>query len=232
MPAICVAGAGTDIGKTYIAVALLHEWRRRGLAVDAFKPVASGYTDEAAADSDPGRLLSAMGLPADRAQLDRICPLRFKAPLSPPLAARLEGRSIDYDAVVAACRQHLVTAEQRHILIETAGGVMSPLDSDHTMLDLMAALRMPVVLVGGSYLGSISHTLTALSVLRGAGLAVAAIALSESEGPNPPLGDTEAALSRLRRPNTPVICFGRNTPSGDASGRLADCLAGTDNGPI
>jgi dethiobiotin synthetase len=220
MPAIWIAGAGTDIGKTYVAAALLSEWRRCGLPVDAFKPVASGYADEAAAESDAGRLLAAMEIPVDRAQIERICPLRFAAPLSPPLAARLERRRIDFDDVVDRCQRTMAAAGRQRLLIETAGGVMSPLDDDHTMLDLMTAVPARVVLVAGSYLGAISHTLTALTVLRGRGLEVGAIAISESEGANPPLKETEAALARLAGA-TPIVPFARNRGAGAAAALLA-----------
>lgn len=224
MSVFSIAGAGTDIGKTYVAVALIRALRRRNVPVDALKPVASGYNAAAAAESDPGLLLAALGLPADRPNLDRICPLRFAAPLSPPLAAQREGRRIVHDEVVAFCRERASASAGGLLLVETAGGVMSPLDDDHTMLDLMMALEAPVVLVGGSYLGAISHTLTALAVLRGAGLPVVAIALSESEGDNP-FTETLAALGRLAR-DVPAIPFRRAAPPDDAAARLAACLDG------
>jgi dethiobiotin synthetase len=218
MPALSIAGAGTDIGKTHVAVALIHALRRRGVSVDALKPVASGYTDDTAAESDPGRLLQALGLPLTTETLDRICPLRFAAPLSPPLAARLEGRRIDYNAVLHFCRKR--TVARQVLLVETAGGVMSPLDDDHTMLDLMADLGAPVVLVAGSYLGAISHALTALSVLRHAGLSVCAIALSESEGVHPQLEETQRALQHFGG-SVPVVPFLRKAPPDAAADVLA-----------
>lgn len=207
MPAIWIAGAGTDIGKTYVSVALIGALRRRGAGVDALKPVASGYGDDTATGSDPGRLLTALGRPIDRANLDRVCPHRFAAPLSPPLAARLEGRSIAFDAIVDLCRERAAGPET--VLIETAGGVMSPLDDDQTMLDLMAAVPAPVVLVAGSYLGAISHALTALAVLHSRGLAVPVMALSESDGDNPQFNDTQEALARLSG-GTMIVPFRRN----------------------
>jgi len=54
------------------------------------------------------------------------------------------------------------------VLAESAGGIMTPLDDRHTMLDVMERLRWPVILVAGSYLGAISHTLSALEVLKNA----------------------------------------------------------------
>ena len=69
---------------------------------------------------------------------------------------------------------------------------MVPLDESHTVLDWMSALRIPVLLVAGSYLGTISHTLTALHVLAHRNLDIAAVVVSESSAPGAPLDETVA----------------------------------------
>ena len=171
MPALLVAGIGTDVGKTYVAAAVLAGLCARKLAVDAFKPLASGLDPDRPAGSDPAMLLAAMGEAATPEGVARVSPWRFRAALAPDQAAALEGRRVDAAAVIAACRARVEAAGDRWLLIETAGGIMSPLDADTTMLDLAAALRLPVLLVAGSYLGAISHTLTAVRVLDAAGLA-------------------------------------------------------------
>ena len=71
---------------------------------------------------------------------------------------------------------------------------MVPLDERHTVLDWMSALRLPVILVTGSYLGTISHTLTALHVLTQRNLSAAAIVVSETPGSTVPLDDTVASI--------------------------------------
>ncbi|HMO43121.1 MAG TPA: AAA family ATPase, partial [Phenylobacterium sp.] len=83
-----VAGAHTDVGKTYVACALLSAARAKGLSVAAFKPVVSGISADDWEASDPGRLIAAMGEPLDAARLEAVSPLRFAAALSPPMAAR------------------------------------------------------------------------------------------------------------------------------------------------
>jgi dethiobiotin synthetase len=80
---------------------------------------------------------------------------------------------------------------------------MVPLDSSHTVLDWMAALGLPVILVTGSYLGSLSHTLTATRALAGAGLEIAALVVNESPGGTVPLPETIAVLRRFV-PGVPV----------------------------
>ncbi|WP_374579296.1 dethiobiotin synthase [Phenylobacterium sp.] len=186
MRALFVAGAHTDIGKTWAACALLRAARAKGLSVAALKPAVSGIDPADWSQSDPGRLLAAMGRELTDAALDEIAPLRFAAALSPPMAARLEGVDLKIARLVEFCRAGLAASHADLMLVEGAGGVMSPMAEDGTCLDLMAALAVPAVLVGGSYLGSISHTLTALETLRGRGLAVEAVIVSQSADPGAP----------------------------------------------
>ena len=83
------------------------------------------------------------------------------------------------------------------LLIEGVGGVMVPLDEHRTILDVMMALRLPLILVAGSYLGTISHTLTALDSLFRRDMNVLAIIVNETPGSTVPLDDTVAAIARL-----------------------------------
>lgn len=186
MRALFVSGAHTDVGKTWAACALLRAARAKGLSVAALKPAVSGIDPGDWAESDPGRLLDAMGRELTDAALDEIAPLRFAAPLSPPMAARLEGVDLRISQLVEFCRAGLAASAADLMLVEGAGGVMSPMAEDGTCLDLMAALGLPAVLVGGSYLGAISHTLTALETLRARGVAVDAVIVSQSGDPDAP----------------------------------------------
>lgn len=194
--AVFVAGAHTDVGKTHVACALIRAARAHGLTVDAVKPVVSGFEPVDWGASDPGRLLAALGRPATQADLERISPWRFRAPLAPPMAARREGQVLDLAPVLDLCRDRLAATTADLFLVEGVGGVMSPLAERATGLDLMAGLGLPALLVGGSYLGAISHTLTALATLRAQGLAVAAVVVSQSaDADAPDLGETTAAVA-------------------------------------
>jgi dethiobiotin synthetase len=197
--AIFITATGTDVGKTFVATSLIRHLRRMGRLVDAIKPVVSGFDPAQAATSDPGILLDALGLPVTVAEIDRISPWRFRAALAPDLAAEREGRSIDVDTVVTFC-QTAVEQRQDILLIEGAGGIMVPLDAQRTILDVMLALQIPLILVAGSYLGSISHTLTALDALFRRGLRVLAIIVSETPDSTVPLNDTVAAIARFAEP--------------------------------
>lgn len=210
--ALFVAGAHTDVGKTFCACALIRAARAKGLSVDALKPVVSGFDADEWADSDPGRLLAALGRPLTPEMLDAISPLRFRAALSPPMAARLEGASLSLAQLRTFCRDGLAASSADLMVIEGVGGVMSPIADDATGLELMTALRLPTVLVGGSYLGAISHTLTALEVLRARGLPILALVVSQSDDPEAPdFRETVASVATFAG-DTPVFA----APRGEA----------------
>jgi dethiobiotin synthetase len=223
--AIFITGTGTDVGKTYVAASLVRHLRQMGRLVDAIKPVVSGYDPAQAAASDPGILLNALGLPVTEQEIDRISPWRFRATLSPDLAAEREGRRIDVDTVIKYCQTAM---DQRRdiLLIEGAGGIMVPLDGERTILDVMMALQLPLILVTGSYLGTISHTLTALDALFRRGMRVVAIVVSETEGSTVPLDDTVAAIARFAEPVIGLPRQRRDGPPqpGDRPNKTADAL--------
>lgn len=217
MKALFVAGTGTDLGKTHIACALLRAAHAKGLSVDAFKPVVSGFDPAEPQTSDPARLAAAMGRPD---AWPEISPRRYRAPLAPNLAARLEGETLAMADLVADCRAWLGTRDVDLALVEGAGGVMSPMTDDATNLDLMTALSLPVLLVAGSYLGTASHLLTALEVVRARGLTVAAVVVSESLDA-PDMSQTVEMLRAFER-QAPIVVAPRDA-NWDAA-TLADLL--------
>jgi len=192
-----IAGAHTDVGKTYAACAILREARAAGRSVQALKPVVSGFDPDDWAASDPGRILSALDRPLTMAELDAVSPLRFVAALSPPMAARLEGVDLRLDALARFCREGLAASVADLTLVEGVGGVMSPIAEDATGLDLMMALGLPSVLVGGSYLGGVSHTLTAIETLRARSLTIEAVVVSQDASPDAP--DFEQTVESVAR---------------------------------
>lgn len=193
--ALFIAGAHTDVGKTHIACALIRAARGAGLSVAALKPVVSGFDPADWAQSDPGRLLAALGRPATPEALAEVSPRQYAAPLAPPMAARLQGQTLRLAGLSDDASAWLARTTADLALVEGAGGVMSPLAEDGTNLDLMQALGLPSVLVGGGYLGTISHTLTAIEVLRGRGMAPAAVVVSASADPEAPdFGETVESI--------------------------------------
>jgi dethiobiotin synthetase len=196
MTAIFVSATGTDVGKTFVTTGLIRHYLRDGRAVDAIKPVVSGFDPAAMQESDPAALLAALGRPLTLDEVQRIAPWRFAAPLAPDLAAAREGRVIDFGAVTAFCRAAMA-ARRGRLFIEGIGGIMVPLDPNHTVLDLITNLRLPLLLVAGTYVGTISHTLTALQVLARRNIDVAAVVVSESQDSPASLADTVAVIARF-----------------------------------
>jgi dethiobiotin synthetase len=197
--AIFITATGTDVGKTQVVASLVRHFRQMGRSVEAVKPIVSGYDPAQAAASDTGILISAMALPFSPESIDRVSPWRFRAALSPDLAARQEERTIDVDAVVAFC-QNAITQRSDILLIEGVGGIMVPLDGHRTILDVMMALQLPLILVTGSYRGAISHTLTALDSLFRRDMNVLATIVSETAGSPLPLDDVVSSIARFTAP--------------------------------
>ncbi|MCM2308544.1 MAG: dethiobiotin synthase [Sulfuritalea sp.] len=221
MSANFITGTGTDIGKTWLACALLRHWRAAGRDVVAFKPLLSGFDPQQPQASDAGALLAALGREVSTAELDAIAPWRFAAPLAPDMAAAREGRRIDFDELVAFSRR-VASANSGPTLVEGVGGVMVPLDDRHTVRDWIAASGLPCVLVTGSYLGSLSHALTALEALARVGAGVTAIAVNQTPGSAVTLDATLESLAR-HVAGIPLVSIARDSPQAGVA-RLARML--------
>lgn len=166
MRGVIVLGTDTDVGKTYIASALAGALVAHGERVGVYKPVASGIAT--AESGDPAELWRAAKL-TERVPLERVCPQSFAAPLAPPAAADLEGKQIDAELLVAGA---LWWREQCEcLIIEGAGGALSPLSASHTNLDLVTALQqelgpIPCLIVAPHRLGTVNHSLLTIEALQ------------------------------------------------------------------
>ena len=196
MTAVFITATGTDIGKTFLTAGLIRHIRGAGRAVAAVKPIVSGFDPRAWQQSDPAVLLAALGRPVALEEVERISPWRFKAPLSPHMAGKREGRVIVFQDVVEFCRRSMA-GNRGVLLIEGVGGIMVPFDDRRTVLDLMSVLRIPAILVAGSYVGTISHTLSALEVMARRNLDITAVVVSQSEGSAASLEETVATVERF-----------------------------------
>jgi len=176
--AFAVVGIHTGIGKTVVSAVLTH-----ALNAHYWKPIQAGLEER---DSDTVKMLIADGEM-------RVYPeaVALKMPASPHTAAAAEGVVIDYQSFI-------IPSASRPLIIETAGGVMSPVSDDVTVADMVAWWQLPVVLVASGYLGSISHTLTAIEVLRGRSIHIAGLIFSGEY-------DSSAASFIDRYTSVPVI---------------------------
>ncbi|MGB1540483.1 MAG: ATP-dependent dethiobiotin synthetase BioD [Rickettsiales bacterium] len=139
-------------------------------------------------------------------EVEQISPWRFPAPVSPHLAGEIDPKAL-LDFCQTQIEQHPLT------LIEGAGGVMTPLAERYTQLELMRELRLPVVLVTGSYVGTLSHTLTALEALKSAGVQVASIIVNESPDSATGLDETAQSLKAFMLFSCPVFTLPQISPT-------------------
>tara|TARA_R110002072_G_scaffold28732_3_gene91976 strand:+ start:913 stop:1563 length:651 start_codon:yes stop_codon:yes gene_type:complete len=200
-------GTGTDIGKTHVLCALLRARRATGQQTRVLKPVASGFDPDALSATDTIRLLRANGQALNAQTVQAMTPWRFKTAISPDMAARLESRELRLAPLVNWCLDHLDPAGPT--LIEGAGGVMSPIAEDGLNLDLIRELDARAVLVAGNYLGTISHTLTALRALDGR----CTVIINEMT-PGPVSAAETAAVIARHAPRASVQVFDAGNPDG------------------
>jgi dethiobiotin synthetase len=154
-----VTGTGTGVGKTYVASLVARALRDAGVRVGVYKPVASGCEARGGSlvSPDAVALWEAAGRPG---ALDRVCPQMFAAPLAPHLAARAEGRRVDEKLLREGLEFWRESSDV--VLVEGAGGLMSPLGDEDYNADLAAEFGYPLVVVAANELGVINATLQTL----------------------------------------------------------------------
>jgi dethiobiotin synthetase len=160
---VVVTGVGTGIGKTHLAVALVHALAKRDVKVAGYKPIESGIEPGVVGDAD--RLLAASRIKVEPAPL-----FGFRTPVSPHLAAELEERPIDPMVIRDAVERARESADVT--VVELAGGLFSPLSRTADNADLLAHLASDLtLLVAEDCLGVLHHVrATALAAkARGAG---------------------------------------------------------------
>jgi dethiobiotin synthetase len=203
-----VTATGTGVGKTFITATLARQAKALGKSVAAYKPVISGFDPAEIGTSDTGILLTALDMKPSPENIARISPWRFKEPLAPSMAARNENRALPFENLVTTTRI-MISGLEDVVLIEGVGGAMVPLDDKRHVIDWLAALDIPALLVAGSYLGTLSHTLTALAALQHHHIPIRAVIVSESEGSDVSLEATAEELAH--RTQIPLVALKRNS---------------------
>ncbi|MBN2211475.1 MAG: dethiobiotin synthase [Sedimentisphaerales bacterium] len=172
---IFITGTDTGVGKTLVTGAIAWCLRKSGLKTGVFKPVATGceHRREGLVSRDAEFLshCSDSELP-----LSIINPVTYSQPLAPWMAAQKAGQPINWQVIADAYRQ--VVAAGDVVLVEGIGGAMVPLERDFLVLDLMAAMQLPALIVARAGLGTINHTLLTVEVCRKAGLEVMGIVIN------------------------------------------------------
>ena len=172
-----VTGTDTNVGKTHVAAMMIRSLRQTGHRVGAYKPACSGAVSGSGGPrwDDIERLRSALGTDYPD---DLICPQRFLAPLAPPMAARAEGRQVNFDLLIQGAQHWQSHADL--LVVEGAGGLLAPVAEAKTVADLAVAIGYPLIIVARCGLGTINHTLLTIEAARHRGLSVAGIVLNQS----------------------------------------------------
>jgi dethiobiotin synthetase len=187
-----ITGTDTEVGKTYVTALIARALRDAGHRVGVYKPAASGCERKGRTlvSAAAVALWEAAGKPGS---LDEVCPQRFVAPIAPHLAARAEGKELDARLLRKGIEPWLARSEI--VLVEGAGGLMSPMGDQEYVADLASDFGFPLVVVAPNVLGTINHTLQTLitaSTFRD-GLVVAGIVLNN---PRRPRSDASLATNR------------------------------------
>jgi dethiobiotin synthetase len=162
---IAITGIHTGIGKT-IASAVLCE----ALRADYWKPIQAGTIE----NTDTMQVCRLITNALDRVHSSAVILLQ---PLSPHAAAIADGVTIDYTTFRFPVTENL-------LLIETAGGVLSPVNNTGTMADFVKHYSLPTILISANYLGSINHTLLSIEVLKNRDIPILGIVISGESNPS------------------------------------------------
>jgi dethiobiotin synthetase len=191
-----ITGTDTEVGKTFVACALIAAARRLGFRVAAAKPLETGCArgpDGALVPADAVALRDATGR---NDPLELICPHRFEAPLAPAYAAEAEGAAID-PAKIAASLDAL-SADSDLLIIEGAGGVLVPAWPGVDMVDLMKLAGAEALVVARTGLGTINHTRLTVEALRARGASIAGLVFNRPKPPAPVPPDPSEAQNPAR----------------------------------
>ncbi len=173
-----VTGTDTGVGKTVVSAALMHRYRTAG-PLRYWKPIQTGSEQ----DDDTADVERLGGCRSDELRPEGI---RLPLPVSPHLAARLNGTTIALQPLIDSMARlppdrtsGNIVEERGSIrwIVEGAGGVLVPVNDSETMADLMRLLRLPVIVVARAAVGTINHTLLTLEALRHRAIQVAGVVM-------------------------------------------------------
>ncbi len=223
MTALLIAGTDTDVGKTFVTIALATYWQKYRLNQDnnphlsIFKLLQTGVGDVELYH----RLFD------EQKGIEIVEPLRFDAPLAPPIAAAKEGRTIELGEI---WRQFKTTSQQSElILVESLGGLGSPITNELVVGNLAADWHLPTVLVVPVKLGAIAHAVANVALARSLKIDLKGIILNcsqlEAVGRIDDLTPINLIQSLTNIPVVGVLPYAKNWANSD---RIAQKVANWD----
>lgn len=183
---VFITGTDTDVGKTLVTAVLALALRRLGRTVGVMKPIQTGVPQMRVAQSDAVRLRAVLD---SEETLGAICPYQFDLPVAPLAAAHAERRVIDPDVIRQVYR--LLSKRYEYMIVEGIGGVHVPITTKANLMDVIARLKLPVVVVGRAGLGGINHAVLTLEALRRRKIPIVTLVLNSTS-------PTRSAVARLQ----------------------------------
>lgn len=169
---IFITGTDTGVGKTVVAAGLAALFRKSGVNVGVMKPIQTGCASSKGERiaTDARFLLQTAG--ADD-PIDQVCPYRFKMPAAPLVAAEQEGETIDLGRIQKAYRR--LSSRHRVMVVEGIGGLLTPITPSETAMDLARLLKLPLIIVARTRLGTLNHTLLTVRCAQQSGATILGI---------------------------------------------------------
>ncbi|MBI5235571.1 MAG: dethiobiotin synthase [Deltaproteobacteria bacterium] len=189
-----ITGTDTGVGKTFIARGLATAFMDMGLCVGVMKPVETGCRVKKGSLM-PTDALMLMEAASSTDPLDVVNPYRFKTPVAPNIAARLERKKINLEKIINAFKT--IAAKHDVTLVEGAGGILSPVTNDISNADLAQLLGLSVIIVVPSRIGAVNQALLAIEATRTRGIDIAAVALNRLGGQDASLPYNKGEIERL-----------------------------------
>ncbi len=180
MNGILITGTDTDVGKTYTAMGIIETANNAGIKIVAMKPLETGCRQygKRLIPSDATKLMKASSM----SEIDIVNPYRFKTPVAPYVAARLENRRIDINDIKKIYRK--LSLQNDLIVVEGAGGLLVPVTRKFSYADLAHDLSLPILIVAANKLGAINHVLLTVDYIKTHGLKLLGVVLNNTDKKN------------------------------------------------
>lgn len=210
-----IIGTDTNVGKTYVANALVRHFVDSGFETIGMKPIASGCELNQQGELMNEDVVALSAASNVHASLDLINPYRFVPAIAPHIAAAQTGVEMQLEVISDAYQQLKALAEV--VIVEGAGGFLVPINQHQTLADLAVKLDLPIILVVGMRLGCINHALLTVEAIQARGLKLVGWVANEIE-PNMPMFE-ENLTSLQERISAPCLSVVRwqTTVSFDAA---------------
>jgi len=189
-----IIGTDTNVGKTYVASALVRHFAKAGYQTIGMKPIASGCEQTPDGDLLNDDVLALSTASNVVAPLDMTNPYRFSPAIAPHIAAEQAGEIIDCEKIKQA--YHELTQLAEVVVVEGAGGFLVPLNRQETLADLAVTLNIPMILVVGMRLGCINHALLTVEAIKSRGLTLAGWVANQVDAEMPVFEENLASLQQ------------------------------------